>query len=52
MKIQMTQISVAVALMTSILALSASGGGVVTDSGAMQGKHFDAKGKAPSSYTV
>ena len=33
-------------------AIAAGGGGVVADPGAMQGKHFDAKGKSPSTYTV
>jgi hypothetical protein len=40
MKIQLTKISIAVALMTSGLAIAAGGGGVVADPGAMQGKHF------------
>ena len=52
MNIQYTKISIAVALLTSSLAMAAGGGGVVADPGAMQGKHFDSKGKAPSSYTV
>lgn len=33
-------------------ALAAGGGGVVADPGAMQGKHFDAKGKMPSKFTI
>ena len=32
--------------------LAAGGGAIVADPGAAQGKHFDAKGKMPSSYTV
>ena len=52
MKIQLTKISLAVAFMSSGLAMAAGGGGVVVDPGAMQGKHFDVKGKAPSSYTI
>ncbi len=32
--------------------LAAGGGGVLVDPGAMQGKHFDAKGKLPSPYTI
>ena len=52
MKNQLTQISITAALMTSSLVLAAGGGGVVADPGAMQGKHFDPKGNAPSSYTV
>ena len=34
------------------VALAAGGAGVVADPGAMQGKHFDLKGKTPSSFTV
>ena len=30
----------------------AAGGGVQTDSGAKDGKHFDSKGKLPSKYTI
>jgi|GEM_PF-4637327 len=30
----------------------AAGGGVVTDPGAMEGKHFDPKGKMPSKFTI
>jgi len=41
MNIQYTKISIAVALLTSSLAMAAGGGGVVADPGAMQGKHFD-----------
>lgn len=33
-------------------ALAAGGGAVLADPGAMQGKHFDPKGKMPSTYTV
>ncbi len=32
--------------------LAASGGGIVTDPGALEGKHFDPKGKAPSTFTL
>lgn len=32
--------------------LAAGGGAIVADPGAMQGKHFDPKGKAPSPQTV
>ena len=52
MKIQLIQISLVTLLMTSGLASAAGGGGVVSDPGAMQGKHFDVKGKMPSSFTV
>ena len=34
------------------IALAAGGGAIVSDPGAMQGKHFDPKGKQPSKYTV
>ena len=34
------------------LAFAAGGGAIVSDPGAMQGKHFDPKGKLPSTYTV
>jgi len=33
-------------------ALAAGAGGVLTDPGAMEGKHFDPKGKLPSKYTI
>ena len=33
-------------------AIAAGGGGVLTDPGAMEGKHFHSKGKMPSKYTV
>lgn len=33
-------------------ALAAGGGAVVADPGAMAGKHFDAKGKPPSAFTI
>jgi alkyl sulfatase BDS1-like metallo-beta-lactamase superfamily hydrolase len=52
MKTKLSQMTLVVALMTSGLAMAAGGGGVVADPGAMQGKHFDSKGKMPSSYTV
>lgn len=46
------RISLIGTLLANGLAMAAGGGGVVADPGAMQGKHFDSKGKAPSSYTV
>jgi len=33
-------------------AFAAGGGAIVADPGAMTGKHFDAKGKYPSTYTI
>lgn len=41
-----------ITLIGSGCVVAAGGGGVVADPGAMQGKHFDPKGKMPSSYTV
>ncbi len=37
---------------TAGLALAAAGGGVLTDPGAMEGKHFHPKGKLPSKFTA
>jgi alkyl sulfatase BDS1-like metallo-beta-lactamase superfamily hydrolase len=34
------------------IAFASGGGGVVTDPGAMQGKHFHPKGKMPSKFTI
>jgi alkyl sulfatase BDS1-like metallo-beta-lactamase superfamily hydrolase len=50
--LNMSKFAFSFSLMCSGLALAAGGGGVVADPGAMQGKHFDSKGKVPSSYTV
>ena len=33
-------------------ALAAGGGAILSDPGAMQGKHFDSKGKMPSQFTI
>ena len=33
-------------------AIAAGGGGVVADTGAMEGKHFDPKGSSPSQFTI
>ncbi|MBU3547483.1 alkyl/aryl-sulfatase [Polynucleobacter sp. MWH-Jannik1A5] len=52
MKTKLSQIALAASLISSGLVFAAGGGGVVADAGAMQGKHFDVKGKMPSSYTV
>jgi len=54
MKIKTLSIFLSMALMGGVSAVSnASGGGgaAETDPNAMQGKHFDAKGKMPSQYT-
>ena len=34
------------------VAIAAGGGAVVTEPGAMEGRHFDPKGKPPSKYTI
>ena len=52
MKTTLTKLAFAASLLASELTFAAGGGGVVADPGAMQGKHFDVKGKAPSSFTV
>lgn len=48
------RLALAITLASSVSAtVHAAGGGVAqTDPGAMQGKHFDAKGKLPSPYTI
>ena len=45
---------VAIALFSgpSYTVFAAGGGGVLTDPGAMEGKHFDKKGKMPSKFTI
>ena len=40
------------ALVGSHAAMAAGGGGVIVDPGAMEGKHFDEQGKAPSTFTI
>lgn len=52
MKTKLTRIALVTSFLIASSAYAAGGGGVVADPGAMQGKHFDPKGKAPSSYTV
>ena len=52
MKTKLSLLALFIALISVNSAIAASGGGVVTDPGAMQGKHFDPKGKAPSTFTV
>ena len=52
MNLNLKKMALAVSLTSSGLVLAAGSGGVVADPGAMQGKHFDSKGKMPSSYTV
>jgi alkyl sulfatase BDS1-like metallo-beta-lactamase superfamily hydrolase len=45
-------LTLAITLCISPTLFAAGGGGVLVDPGAMEGKHFDAKGKMPSSYTI
>jgi alkyl sulfatase BDS1-like metallo-beta-lactamase superfamily hydrolase len=47
-------LALAVALLSwfSGAAAAAGGGGVLADPGAMEGKHFDPKGKMPSEFTI
>ena len=45
-------LAIALASTLSVTAHAAGGGGVLVDPGAMEGKHFDAKGKLPSSHTI
>ena len=52
MKTNLSHAVIASSFLAASFAYAAGGGGVVADPGAMQGKHFDVKGKAPSSYTV
>ena len=41
-----------IALMATTSAIAAGGGGVLSDPGAWEGKHFDPKGKMPSKFTI
>ena len=55
MKITMTKLQKALLIVLSLstsTAFAAGGGAIVSDPGAMEGKHFDKKGKYPSSYTI
>jgi alkyl sulfatase BDS1-like metallo-beta-lactamase superfamily hydrolase len=54
MKVSRTVASLlaAATVLTSPYAFSAGGGAVLADPGAKEGKHFDAKGKMPSRYTI
>jgi alkyl sulfatase BDS1-like metallo-beta-lactamase superfamily hydrolase len=53
MKTKKTLLVIAAALVANSSSVFAAGGGaIVADPGAMQGKHFDAKGKMPSKFTV
>ena len=45
-------VTIAIFSVSSGMALAAGGGGVLTDPGAMEGKHFHPKGKMPSKFTV
>ncbi len=52
MKSKLSLLALSIGLITGNVAIAAGGGGVVADPGAMQGKHFDPKGKASSTFTV
>lgn len=52
MKHKACSLALALTLGISPTLFAAGGGGVLVDPGAMEGKHFDAKGKMPSSYTI
>ncbi|MBU3578088.1 alkyl/aryl-sulfatase [Polynucleobacter sp. UK-Kesae-W10] len=52
MKLTIRHIAFVISCVASGVSIAAGGGGVVADPGAMEGKHFDPKGKAPSTYTV
>uniref|UniRef100_UPI00241CE7EA MBL fold metallo-hydrolase n=1 Tax=Ectopseudomonas oleovorans TaxID=301 RepID=UPI00241CE7EA len=45
-------LTIALASTVSTTAYASGGGAVLADPGAMEGKHFDAKGKLPSPYTI
>src|SRR5512143_264321 len=53
MKIKRTfTLAIALSIGLSGAAVAAGSGGVVTDPGAIEGKHFDPKGKMPSKFTI
>ena len=55
MKIEETfTLALAIALSIGLggAAVAAGGGGVLTDPGAVQGKHFHPQGKMPSKFTI
>ena len=52
MQTKISLLFLSITLVVGNFASAAGGGGVVADPGAMQGKHFDSKGKAPSTFTV
>jgi alkyl sulfatase BDS1-like metallo-beta-lactamase superfamily hydrolase len=52
-----SRFAMAIAAVCAVLAgggtaIAAGGGAVLSDPGAMEGRHFDPKGKLPSSYTI
>ena len=51
-KILVVTVAIAIFSGFGFMAFAAGGGGAVTDSGAMEGKHFHPKGKMPSKFTV
>ena len=52
MKMKLTLLTLSFTIIFGDFTYAAGGGNIVADPGAMQGKHFDVKGKAPSSFTV
>ncbi len=50
--IQLISLAVSLGLLIGGAAIAAGGGDAKTDPNAMEGKHFDTKGKLPSKYTV
>jgi alkyl sulfatase BDS1-like metallo-beta-lactamase superfamily hydrolase len=54
MKVSQTVASLlaAATVLASPITFAAGGGAVLADPGAMEGKHFDSKGKMPSKYTI
>jgi hypothetical protein len=51
-KMLIVTVAIAIFIGFSCMAFAAGGGGVLTDPGAMEGKHFHPKGKMPSKFTV
>jgi alkyl sulfatase BDS1-like metallo-beta-lactamase superfamily hydrolase len=52
MKKVIQSIALAMVIANAGSAIAAGGGGVISDPGARQGKHFDVKGKMPSKFTI
>jgi alkyl sulfatase BDS1-like metallo-beta-lactamase superfamily hydrolase len=52
MKKVIKSLALALVIANAGSALAAGGGGVISDPGAREGKHFDVKGKMPSKFTI